>query len=415
MYFLAIKQLLARKRQTLLILLGIGMATTLFVLISALQMGMRESTIQQLMNNSSHIQISAYEEVIDEKTMQERFFGDDILVKWISPPSGKRDQPHILHPQGWFDFISEEPEVISFAERFDVNVIINVGKLREPAVMLGISPDRQLRISSIEDYILQGSFKDLRQGRKGVILGVELAKKLGARVDNTILVSTGVGEPRPFKVIGIFSFGIRGLDQHNMYAHILDAQQLNRTPGRITEIGVKIFDLNRAHDLTDRWAYVAKDTVQSWDEVNANFLQIFNIQDITRYIITGAILLVAGFGIYNILSIMVSQKRREIAILRSMGFPQFEILKLFLFQGVLLGAAGSSVGLLLGFTSSLLIESIKLKVKLGRNDHLILSYAPNIYITGFFMAICATLVASLIPSISASKLTPIEIIRTEVG
>ena len=164
----------------------------------------------------------------------------------------------------------------------------------------------------------------------------------------------------------------------------------------------------------DSWKLVSRDKVESWEEVNASFLQIFVFQDIVRITVTTAILVVAAFGIYNVLSIIVNQKRREIAILRSIGYPPKMILQLFLIQGIMLGFSGAIFGLLIGFGLNLYIETIDLGIPIGTGNHLIISFSPHIYVMGFSMAFLSAILASLLPAYAASKLTPIDIIRSEI-
>ena len=143
------------------------------------------------------------------------------------------------------------------------------------------------------------------------------------------------------------------------------------------------------------------------------FMEMIRMQDAVRYFITFSILVVAAFGIYNILSIMINQKKREIAILRSIGYPPKDILVLFMYQGVMLGVFGGLIGVLLGYFISIGVESIDLGFEIGESNHLIISYDIDIYIVAFISALFASLVASYLPARKASRMTPMEIIRDQ--
>jgi len=243
-------------------------------------------------------------------------------------------------------------------------------------------------------------------------VGEGVLERLGVRIGDSIRVSTGLSETRPFKIVGTWKLGVKQVDEVLMLASLRDVQALNRTPGRINEINVKLIDINSAQRIADEWELVARDNVESWSESNANFLQIFAIQDIVRYAVTAAILIVAGFGIYNVLSIMVTQKRHEIAILGSMGYPPRKILLLFMEQGLMLGLAGAVIGLPLGFGLCQYIGSIKISFT-GVGSTLLMSYSPSIYFVGFLLAFISALLASYLPAHAASKMMPIDIIRSE--
>ena len=412
MLFLAIRHLLSRKKQTILILLGISLGTTMYVVISGMQLGMREFTLDRLLQNIAHIRISARDRAIDSVEMTGRFFGPDSAVRWIIPPSGKREEAHIVYPQGWFDRLRDDPEVIAYAPGLTLNVIISRRQSKFPGSLSGIEPEKTMRVTAMEKYMTSGSLRDLTGGGNKLIVGEGVLERLGVRIGDSIRVSTGLSETRPFKIVGTWKLGVKQVDEVLMLASLRDVQALNRTPGRINEINVKLADINSAQRIADEWELVARDNVESWSESNANFLQIFAIQDIVRYAVTAAILVVAGFGIYNVLSIMVTQKRHEIAILGSMGYAPRKILLLFMEQGLMLGLAGALIGLPVGFALCKYIGSIEISFT-GVGSNLLVSYSPSIYIVGFLLAFVSALLASYLPAHAASKLTPIDIIRSE--
>lgn len=411
MLFLAIRHLLSRKRQTILIFLGISLASMVYVVISGMYLGMQEFIIARLLNNTAHIKISARDQTIDSKQMTARFYDDGTAVRWIVPPSGKREEAHIMYPQGWFDRLRDDPNVHAFASSLNVNVILSRRDTKRAGSLGGIEPEKFTRVTALEEFMVEGSLLDLGGGGNKIILGDGLMENLGARVGEFIGVSAGTEEPRPFKIVGKMHLGVRDVDNIIMVAALRDVQQLNRTPGRINEISVAIVDLDRAQEIADSWKAVSRDNVESWIEANANFLEIFNLQDFIRYTISVAILLVASFGIYNVLSILVNQKRREIAILRSIGYAPHKILELFLIQGLMLGFGGAVAGVLVGVLIKRYMETIEF-TGMGV-DHLLMSYAPSIYIVGFLLALVSALVASILPARAASKMTPIDIIRSE--
>ena len=140
-------------------------------------------------------------------------------------------------------------------------------------------------------------------------------------------------------------------------------------------------------------------------------MEMIRMQDIVRYFITIAILVVAAFGIYNVLTIMINQKKKEIAILRSIGYGPEKILQLIMYQGLFLGISGGLFGLFLGHVINVFVASIDLGFELGGSNNLMVSYDPSIYLIALISALVASLIASFIPAFSASKMSPIDIIR----
>jgi lipoprotein-releasing system permease protein len=412
MWFLAVRHLLSRKRQTALILSGISLGTMIYVMIAGVQLGLRQFIVDKLINNDAHVKISGREEIITPENMTPLFFPQSKnVIRWIVPPSGKRDEARILYPQGWFQRFDRDPDVAAYAPQFQVQAIFRRGAIKVAGQIIGINVEKQKQVTTLNKDISEGKLDAIGGGSNRVVLGSGLAKKLGARLDESIFVSTGTGRATPYKIVGIYHSGIQQLDDTISYGSILDIQQLAGTPGRVTNIAVKLNDVALAKPAAQKWGLTSTDKVQSWEEANSSILQIFKIQDIVRIFITSTVLIVAAFGIYNVLSIIISQKKREIAILRALGFSPKEIQSLFLLQGAILGISGAAVGLLLGFLACSAIGGVRFE---GAGfEKLMVSYQPSIYLYGLFSAVLAAVTAGYLPARAAKKMTPIDIIRSE--
>ncbi len=414
MLFLALRQLLNRKRQSVLTLLGIVLGTAAYIVISGIMLGFQIYIIDQLINNDAQIKISAKEEYITQENMENEIFPDKDLVDWKVFPSGRRDNTNINHPQGWFEKLDAHPEVKSYSPQFNTQAIARRGKSTVGVRLLGVNPEKQLTVTNIQAYMTKGDFIDIGHTGNKIVVGDELLKKIGANVGETILLTVGKGDSLPFHIIGTFHLGIRGVDDTLIYGSILDVQQLNHSPSQVNTISVKLMDVEKAHEISDEWAYSSIDKVESWDQANANFLSVFKMQDIVRNSMTISITIVACFGIYNILNMLVNQKKREIAILRSIGYTSIDIRNLFVIQGIILGIIGGIVGNIIGFFLCLYLSTIQTGTGLSsKGGTMLVSFAPLIYVRAFFLAFLSSLVASYLPARSASKMTPIEIIRNE--
>jgi lipoprotein-releasing system permease protein len=413
MFFLSWRQLSARKMQSLLILLGISLGTLLFVTISGLQLGLRQYIADSLLNNTAHVLISGSERMIESDEVSEAFYGETSLVQWILPPFGKRQETRLENYQGWHERLSRDPDVLDFSPRLVTNAILTNGTFTATVGLIGVVPERQLRISSIEQYMTSGSFSALSGGGNTVIIGSGVAKDIGARINQYINISSGRDTPRPFKIVGITHFGNEQADRSTAFAELTHVQAITKTPGRVSQIAVALYDIENSAAKAAEWKLGSSDKVEDWQEANKMFMEMFKVQDYTRYFITTAVLVVAAFGIYNVLSIMINQKRREIAILRALGYGPEKILRLILYQGILLGVGGGIVGILLGFLACLLISSVDIGIEIGGSNSLLVSYHWSIYVTAFVSANFASLLASYLPARAASRMTPMDIIRAD--
>lgn len=410
MLFLAIKQLLSKKKQTLLILLGISFGTMLFISISGIMLGLREYISDALLNNTSHILIKGKENYVDSKKINELLSTEEGIINWIRPPIGKKDEAKINSYQSWIKIIQETPEVYGFTPRLTIPVILSKGDIEANVRITGTIPGEQVKISKIENYIKSGSFQDLTGGGNKIIIGQKMADDLGVAKGELINLFNK-GSTFSFKIVGTFKFGDDNLDTSMAFASLGDVQTLNKTPGRISEIAVSLYNIEDADKIAQRWSKYGEDEVKNWKEANKMFMEMIKMQDAVRYFVTFSVLVVAGFGVYNVLTIMINQKRHEIAILKSIGYGKEKILRLILYQGLFLGISGGILGIIFGFSLTTIISNIDLSFEIGNSNHILISYAPSTYILALIAAIISSILASFLPAYNASKMTPIDIIR----
>ena len=413
MWFLALRHLVSRKRQSFLTLIGIVLGTAAYVVISGMMLGFQTFIIDQLVNNDSQIRISPREQIITEHSLDQDFFGENILVAWAAPPSGRRDHPYILYPRSWFDRLESAPEVAAFSQQLIAQVIATRAKVSTAARLIGSDPAKQSQVTNIQKYMIKGSFTDIGRGGNQVLVGDGLLKKLGAAVSENLMLSVGKSAGQPFKIVGSFHLGVKNLDDSTIFGNLSDVQQLNGTLSRISDIAVKLKDVAQAGAVATAWNALSQEKVQSWDQANEGIMSVFKTQDIVRNSMTISILIVAGFGIYNILSMAVNHKRREIAILRSIGYESQDIVQLFLIQGVVLGALGGVIGCVLGYGGCEIMARIPIANRSIGDNRMLIAFLPSIYVRGFFLAFLSASVASYLPARAAGRLTPIDIIRSE--
>jgi lipoprotein-releasing system permease protein len=411
MIFLSLKHLLSRKKQSALILLGIVIGTAAYVAISGMMLGFQEKLMDQLVNNDAHIRISAREDILTAEKMNS--FSQGLHVFWQIPPSGRKDSAKINYPIGWFNRLNLDPDVIGYSPQVNLNVIINRANVTVAGRMIGSDPYRQIRVTNIEAYMVEGKFTDIGHSGNRIVVGRELLRKLGTRLSETLLISAGKNAPMPFKIVGVFETGIKAIDQGTIFSSLSDAQNLRGFPSEITDIAIKVRDPFNIQEKVDLWRLSVHDKILSWQEASASILSVFRTQDIVRNGMTISIIVVAGFGIYNILSILVTQKRRDIAILRSMGFNPSDIMLLFFNQGLILGLLGGFFGLIVGYFLCLMIGNIRIEGGHGvsSSNYMYVTYSLSIYFKAYLIALASSVISSLWPSRYAAKLEPMDIIR----
>lgn len=409
MLFLAWRYMISRKRQTLLTICGVLLGTAAFVVFAGIMTGFQGFIIDQLVNNDAHVKVSVREEILRAHSLDQSFFPEAAHVAWISPPSGRKDSARIDNPAGWFARLDSDPRVLAYVPQYHAQVLFSRGKVTESAQLVGTDVVRQMRVSSIEKYMTKGSLKLIGSSGNRMVLGDGLLDRIGARVGENVLVSNGRGPTIPFKIVGTFHFGIVNLDNSVGYAALADVQNLAGAPSIVSNIAVRLSDVTLAKPVAHDWQDLSSDKVQSWDEANAGILSVFSLQNFIRSFVTISIMVVAAFGIYNILNILVNQKRKDIGILRSVGFTGSDIVRLFLLQGLTLGLTGGLAGLLAGYLGCLYLSTIQIG---GMIDKMTISFSPKVYLSALLMALAASIVSSVLPARSAGRMRPIDILRS---
>jgi lipoprotein-releasing system permease protein len=413
MNFLAIRYLLSKKKQTLLTLLGIILGTAGYITISGIMLGFQTYLLDQFINSDSHVRIKARDEAVTTEKVNEAFFPNQDHIHWLTPPSGRRGEDNIDNLPAWTQRLNQDPRVEAFAFQLQYPVLTQFSKSSISTQLIGINPEDQLRVSKIEPYMTQGSFKNLSKGGNQVIVGEDLLLKVGARIGDSIQISLGNQGSQPFKIIGTFRFGIKRTDESTVYTRLVDAQNLAHAPSKVSDITVRLMNADDSLPFATELSENSNELIQSWEQVNESTLSVFKTQDIVRYSMTIAILVVAGFGIFNVLSMTVAQKQKEIAILRSIGYEPHDITELFLLQGTLLGFIGGLIGLIIGYGVCLMLAQIQ--VSPGRaigTGKMLVSFAPSIYLIGFASAFFSSALSSFIPARSAGKMEPMDIMRS---
>ena len=304
-------------------------------------------------------------------------------------------------------------------------------------VLKGIDPDLEGKVTELAHNMKVGRLQDLKgeSDSPGIILGVELAKQLGVSPNDAIQVISPLGTMTPmgmmpkmkrFRVKGIFYSGMYEFDNTFAYISIESAQRFFNMDSRVTGIEIKTDEIYKVKEIGKEirqklgFPFWTKD----WMEMNRNLFTALKLEKVAMFIILVLIVLVAAFNIISTLIMVVMEKNKDIAILKSMGAPPKGILKIFVIEGLVIGVVGTVLGAILGLVIALNLEKVSGFVEnlfgfkfLPRDVYYIdkLPSQVNPLDVGLIMmtAILITLLATLYPSWRASKLDPAEALRYE--
>ena len=381
---IAIKFLRQGPVQTLLILVGIAVGVGVIVFVTTLIIGLQANIIERTLGTQSHIRIEPREEVnlVLEDPRAQR-------LRSINNWRQVRDALDVL-PQ-----ITAVSPVIAgpaFARRGDVLKSVS---------LVGIDPPRYERIIPVSRDIVDGQF---RLGAGDALIGTLLAADLGAGVGSKIRLEAGDGRWATVTVAGVFELGVRDLDLRYVYLDHRQAQSLLDLPGGITLIDVTVQNLFEADKVARQIAGLTGLKAESWIESNSQLVNALSSQRLSTIMITFFVAVSVAFGIASVLAISVTQRTREIGILRAMGTRRGQVLRVFLVQGALLGLLGSLAGAGLGVF-----------LVWGFN-----TFGPRLFyipVPGSLVPITVAaasvtgLLAAMVPARRAARLSPVEAIR----
>ncbi len=367
-----------------------------------------------------------------EEVLRDRLLGINAHVALVKP--GDR----LTEYEGLMDKVMQEPGVLAAAPSVLGQVMVTSGNRVSGVVVRGIDPDRANGVVDIARYVEQGKLEDLKKPRSvqvegksvalpGVIVGKRLAGQLGVNVGDPIQVVSPLGTPtvmgmipkvRRFIVIGLFDSGMHEYDATLMYMNLADAQRFFELGDAVTGIEIRVQNVYQARDVATRiqqrfgLPYWAED----WSRLWPNLFSALRLEKTVYFLVLLLMILVGAFNIISTLIMVVMEKRRDIAILQSMGATRRSVRNVFLIKGCVIGTVGTLLGVVFGYGICLLIERYHF-IELPKDVFLISTVPVRIYLSNFILVAAASflicLLASIYPARQAAKLDPVEIIRYE--
>ena len=392
---IAVKFMRQGRTQTALIMVGISVGVAVIVFITALILGLQSNIIARTLGTQSHIRVQPP----DEKNIITP--SRDGSVALVTEDKRAQRLRSILNWQDVRDTLDTLPEIKAVSPVVSGPAFARKGEVFKSISIVGIDPPRYEKIIPISTDIISGKFK---VGAGDAVIGKILADDLGLRAGNKLRIESGDGRAAVVTIAGIFEIGVRDLDARFVYVDLKQAQSLLGLYGGINLIDLTVQDLFAAEATANRISRLTGLKAESWMQTNAQLVNALASQSLSTSIITFFVALSVAFGIASVLAISVTQRTREIGILRAMGIRRSQILQVFLLQGALLGLIGSAIGASFGYLLVMAFNQFGPK--------LFYIEVPSYLISG--AAAVATVVgilAALAPAWRASRLDPVQAIR----
>jgi lipoprotein-releasing system permease protein len=409
--FISIRYLLAHKRQTVVCVAGVFISVVMFIAMSAMMAGFSDKFIIETVESTGHVTIQ--DTPRESRTpILERIYTDPNALIAITGVKPREQVEQIKNPTGIIAMLRRLPDVVAASPVVSGNATVLYGTKTQGLNVFGVDPEQQQAVTTIGTKVLEGSFDRLRRTSNGVVLGKGIASTIGAGLDDTIVITSPQGGRAVAKVVGIFQTGVTPVDYSRAYMMLSDAQTLLNKKNIVNEIVIRTRDHNRAREIAAQIEGVVGYKTESWQEANENFLKIFRVQTVITYFITGALLVVAAFGVLNILIMSVLERVNDIAILKSFGLSRGDITRIYMIQGFVIGVIGATLGTAGGKASVEVLRRLPIQMEgLVKAEGLLMSEHTSQYVLAFVAAIVVTLIASAYPARRAARYDPVEVIR----
>lgn len=406
--------LFSRKRQTTIAMLGVTFGISMFILMISFMKGMNEFFSDILLSVTPDIHIYNDFKTDYTSSIAGAYFGND-PGKWIIVHHQRPKQIHtnLKNVPGIIANMRSYNEIVAVSPSVSVQMLFNYGPVQLGALVDGVDIREEQRLFNLDQKMLEGQPENLLTTSNGILMGYKLAKKLQLVVGDMVTGISPSGTQMRFRLVGIYRFGIATMDEFKAYISISSLQQLLGESGDyVTDIRIKLKDMGRAKDMAaffgKKYGYKSDD----WETVNASIKAGNLIRDVFTYVVSFTMLLVAGFGIYNIMNMVITGKLKDIAILKAQGFAKKDIIQVFLSQSVFIGIIGALAGLLLGFILSYILS----RLPFPADEWIYIKYFPVVFDIRHYVFVAAfgiltTLLAGLMPAFKASKVDPVSILR----
>ena len=406
-YRIAQVYLTSNLKQTVVAMLGVVFGISMYIFMTNFILGVNNKQSDLIFTSLAHIRI--YNDKPDDHTnLIATKFPTSIIhirnAKIIKYTDGIKNSINIIR------LLKTQKEINNITTQVNISVFFTNGGVKINGVISGVDVENENKVFKINDYIKEGNWFNLKQRSDGLIIGSELAYSLNVKMDDNVNVQTSNGIIRNFKVIGIFKTEVANIDRSKAYLNISTARQLiAKNKDYVTDIQMNIKDYEKTAYLVKKYIHLIPFKIESWQVSNQQLFAGAKLRDIVGFAVSMVILLVAGFGIYNIINMTINHKIKEIAILKAMGFTGKDVTQIFLTQSIVIGILGGILGLGLGFLISYIVDNTKFEI--AGIENLPMSYLPKTYMLAFTFGLLTTIIAGYIPAKKAAKIDPVKIIK----
>jgi lipoprotein-releasing system permease protein len=393
----------SNKKLTAVAVLGVLLGMSVYIFMNSLLVGFDKSSNTSVFRNTAHIRVYKDDEI--SKVLVNDTNENYLIINPKVVPNNNT----IINPKMILETILKQKEVTVAMPQINTNVFYNNGKSQIAGISVGIKPDEANLMYNIKSFMVEGDLDLLKSNPNGILIGSGISEKMNLAINDNLNLTSSKGISRTFKVVGIFKTNNSVTDKTKSYINLSASQQLLiQGDSYITDINVNVTDPEIAEKVAKKLTQITGYKAEGWKQANETLMATNKMRKMIITFVSLTILLVAGFGIYNILNMTVSQKINDIAILKAMGFKGKDVIRIFVTQAISIGIMGVIGGVIM---ATILITFLK-RVYLGGDiGYFPIDYEPQKFVQGIVIGLVITFFAGYMPAKKAANVDPVDILR----
>ena len=395
--------LFSGKKMTAVAVLGVLLGMSIYIFMNSLLVGFDKASDENIFKNTPHIRL------FNDDVISKNLVSDTAAEYLVSNPKVVPKVNTIINPNGIAEMVQQQKEVTVVTAQVNTSVFYNNGKTQVSGLSIGIKPDEADMMYSIKSSMVEGKFETLKSDPNGIVIGIGIAEKMNLVLGDNINLTSQKGVTKNLRVAGIFRSFNSTADDTKSYVNLYTAQQLLKENNvYVTDISVNVKDPYQAAAVAEKLSQLTGYKSEDWKESNESLMALSKMRFIMINFVSTAIMLIAGFGIYNILNMTVSQKINDIAILKAIGFKGKDVIRIFVTQALSIGLIGVVGGMLMALLMITLLKKVYIGGDIG---YFPVDYELQKFIQGVVMGLVITFFAGYIPARKAAKVDPVSIFR----
>ena len=395
--------LFSGKKMTAVAVLGVLLGMSIYIFMNSLLVGFDKASDENIFKNTPHIRL------YNDDVISKNLVSDTAAEYLVSNPKVVPKVNTIINPNGIAEMVQQQKEVTVVTAQVNTSVFYNNGKTQVSGLSIGIKPDEADMMYSIKSSMVEGKFETLKSDPNGIVIGIGIAEKMNLVLGDNINLTSQKGVTKNLRVAGIFRSFNSTADDTKSYVNLYTAQQLLKENNvYVTDISVNVKDPYQAAAVAEKLSQLTGYKSEDWKESNESLMALSKMRFIMINFVSTAIMLIAGFGIYNILNMTVSQKINDIAILKAIGFKGKDVIRIFVTQALSIGLIGVVGGMLMALLMITLLKKVYIGGDIG---YFPVDYELQKFIQGIVMGLVITFFAGYIPARKAAKVDPVSIFR----